>query len=51
MAKHVAMTRERKIALPLVLDAADSYLKSLPDSDKRREPLRKALEAFRGNQN
>lgn len=48
MAKNVSMTRERKIALPVILAAAAAYRDSLPESDKRRAPLVKALEAFSG---
>ena len=47
MAKHVAMTRERKIAFPTVLAAARAATRHVPMDDKQRADLDKALLAFR----
>jgi len=48
MAKNINMTRERKIALPLILEAAKLYYERLSEPlDKQGHNLGRALEAFR----
>lgn len=47
MAKNVIMTRERKIAFPVVLTAARAAFEQVQMTGKQREELRQALEAFR----
>lgn len=48
MAKNVSMTRERKIALPVILSAARQYLECAGLSAAEYKKLRDALEAFNG---
>lgn len=49
MAKNVSMTRERKIALPVILEAAAAYLLTNEEYLEPREKakLEEALEAFK----
>lgn len=47
MAKHVEMTRARKIAFPAILGAARAATRHLPMSDRQRRELEEALDAFR----
>lgn len=47
MAKNVNMTRERKIALPVILRAARAATRHVPMDARQRADLEKALEAFR----
>lgn len=46
MAKQVIMTRERKIALPVILRAARAATRHVPMTADERDKLNKALEAF-----
>ena len=49
MAKNTSMTRERKIALPVILQAAEAYVARMT-GDNASHPMvaatKKALEAF-----
>lgn len=47
MAKNVSMTRERKIALPVILSAANGMLAMLEKGSEQHRRLEKALEAFK----
>lgn len=47
MAKNITMTRERKIAFPVILAAAKAATRHVPMSGQQRAELEKALEAFR----
>lgn len=47
MAKNINMTRERKIALPVILEAAQHTLAQLVQGSKNHERLKAALEAFK----
>lgn len=47
MAKNINMTRERKIALPIILGAAADLVHGTPVSDKQKERVKQALEAFK----
>lgn len=47
MAKNISMTRERKIALPVILRAARAATRHVPMDNKQRAELEQALEAFR----
>lgn len=46
MAKRIAMTRERQIALPVILAAAREHLAAYAGGGKREAELRRALGAF-----
>jgi hypothetical protein len=50
MAKRIDMTRERKIALPVILAAARAHLTTSGDfmDTKERNALEQALEVFNG---
>lgn len=49
MPKKISMTRERKMALPVIIDAAEAYVARMT-GDKASHPMvaatKKALEAF-----
>lgn len=48
MAKRIPMTRERQIALPVILKAAQERLdRYLEGPGKNRDELARALEAFK----
>lgn len=47
MSKRIAMTRERKIAVPVLLRYARAATRHVPMTDKELDQLEKALEAFR----
>lgn len=47
MAKRIELTRERKIALPVIISAARSYLEHAGLSSTEYKRLRDALEAFK----
>jgi hypothetical protein len=47
MAKRIAMTRERMIALPTIIRAARAHLAQYQGDGKAERELRQALEAFR----
>lgn len=47
MAKNINMTRGRKIALPVILAAANDLVNGTPVSDKQKAAVRAALEAFK----
>lgn len=49
MAKNINMTRERKIALPVILAAAARHLETLKASGKNTIELNRALQAFKDN--
>lgn len=46
MAKRVDMTRERKIALPIILAAARAHLAGHSGNGRAERELREALEKF-----
>lgn len=46
MAKRIPMTRERQIALPVILAAAKAATRHVPMDNKQRAALDRALEAF-----
>ena len=47
MTKRIDMTRERKIALPIILEAARAARVHVPMTGQQRRNLEKALEAFK----
>lgn len=47
MAKRINMTRERQVALPTILSAANGMLTMLERGSKQRVELERALEAFK----
>lgn len=49
MAKNINMTRERKIALPVILAAAADLVNGTPVSDKQKRAISDALAAFKDN--
>lgn len=49
MAKNITMTRERKIALPVILAAAQQLLDHAGLSSREYQQLRDALAAFKDN--